>query len=319
MLGSSLYYNELLIRNNPMVTVDNRKIWKDGHLIDWPESKVHILTHALHYGTNAFEGIRCYSTSRGPAIFRLDDHIKRFFFSASVLDIKIKFSEENIKSAVKDCIEANGLEDCYIRPIAYFGQGNLGLIPDPDSVSVAIACWPWVLKEGADKGVKVKISKYIRPHPRSICIEAKIGGHYVNSVMASQEARKSGFDEALLLDHEGFVAEGPGENIFMIRDGILVTPARGSILSGITRDTIMILARDMGLRVIEKKIKPEELQTADESFFVGTAVEVWPILQINDQRINSGKIGDVTLQLMADYKQVVKGENNKYLDWLSML
>ncbi|MDP3697667.1 MAG: branched-chain amino acid transaminase [Candidatus Taylorbacteria bacterium] len=299
--------------------INKLKIWMDGGLVEWSEAKIHVLTHALHYGTSVFEGIRSYSTSAGPAVFKMNEHIERFYFSAKSLDMDIKFSPDTLKAGIKDCITVNNLNNCYIRPIAYFGQGNLGLIPEPDSVGVTIACRPWVLKEGADRGVSVKISKYMRPHPSSLHIEAKVGGHYVNSVLASKEARRNGFDEALLLDHKGLVAEGPGENIFMVKDGILLTPARGSILPGITRETIMVLAQDAGIQVAEREIRPEELEKADELFFVGTAVEVWPILKIDNALVGDGKIGQVTARLMADYKTLVRGENKKYLKYLTLL
>lgn len=302
-----------------MMKTFRSKIWFNGGLVDWEKANVHIINHALHYGTGVFEGIRCYKTSKGPAIFRLDDHIKRLFYSTGCLSMNFGFDEKEIKKAVLSLVKSNDLTDCYIRPIIFYDSKQMSLLPEAKEVAVVIACWAWVLKTGASAGVKIKISKFIRPHPKSVPIGAKISGHYSNSVMASQEAKNAGFDEALLLDYRGYIAEGPGENIFLVKNGVLITPAKGTILAGITRDSIIRLAKDNGLNVSEKNIKPSELEEVDEAFFVGTAAEIWPILQVDKTKIGDGKVGNITAGLMKDYQLVVKGLNKKYLSWLTFV
>jgi branched-chain amino acid aminotransferase len=295
------------------------KIWFNGRLVDWDKANTPIITHALHYGTSVFEGIRCYKTENGPAVFRLDEHLNRLFYSASCLGMEIKLGKDDLKMAIKDLILSNGLEDCYIRPLIFYSSDQMGLLPDADKVGIAIACWPWILRPGASSGVRIMTSRFIRPHPSSVPIDAKISGHYSNSVMASQEAKNNGFDEALLLDYRGCVAEGPGENIFLVKNGALITPTKGTILAGITRDSIIRLAEDGGLRVIERDIKPLELKEVEEVFFVGTAAEIWPILEIDRIVINDGKIGDITLDLVEQYRSLVRGENDKYRQWLTFI
>ncbi len=295
------------------------KIWLDGKFVDWDKANFHIITHALHYGTAVFEGIRCYKTKNGPAVFRLDDHLNRLFYSANCLGMKVNLGNGDLRMAIKNLVLSNGLEDCYIRPLIFYSSDQMGLLPETDKVSIAVACWPWILRTGASSGVRVMTSKFIRPHPASVPIEAKISGHYSNSVMASQEAKNAGFDEALLLDYRGCVAEGPGENIFLVKNSALVTPAKGTILAGITRDSIIRLAKDKGLQVLEREIKPPELKEADEVFFVGTAAEIWPVLKIDGSRINNGKVGDITSDLMKKYRSLVRGENDKYSHWLTFV
>lgn len=296
----------------------NKKIWLDGKLVDFSEAKIHILTHSLHYGGGVFEGIRAYSTSQGPAVFRLKEHIERFFTSASFLGMKIPFSKEEIKKAILETIKINELKECYIRPIAFFGEG-MGLNPIGLPVKVAIAVWPWGAYLGEKETVSVKISKFIRLHPKSVVPQAKISGYYVNSILASLEAKNSGFDEALLLDFEGFVAEGPGENIFIVKEKKLYTPPPERILPGITRASVIEIAKDLGLAVEEKMLTVEELKSADEAFFSGTAVEICPIGKIDDTIINQQKIGEITQKIKDIYLRAVRGKEEKYLKWLTFV
>lgn len=287
----------------------------DGKLIDWQKAKIHILTHTLHYGAGVFEGIRFYHTKKGPAVFRLKEHIDRLFYSASCFKMKVSFSKEEIRRAIKNLIKINKVKQGYIRPIIYFGSGIMGLNPQKAPVNCAVAVWPWGSYLG-DQAVKVKISKFIRIHPKSSFAQAKICGHYANSILASIEIKEKGFDEALLLDYQGNVAEGPGENIFMVKNKVLIAPSASSILPGITRKTIIQLAKDLGYKVKEKKISPSELKKADELFFCGTAAEVTAIKQVDNKIIGKGKIGSVTEVLKNEYLKIVHGENKKYEHWL---
>lgn len=291
------------------------KIWLNGRFDDWKEARVHVLTQALHYGAGVFEGIRCYETAEGLAIFRLDDHIDRFFFSGRCLNIKVPFSKNEIKSAILETIKINRLKECYIRPIAFFGYGSMGLSVKGAPVDVAVAAWPWKYHLSHSIGLKTKISKYIRPDPRSVDIRAKVCGYYANSIFATIEAEQSGVDEVILLDNKGYVAEGPGENIFVVKNGIIYTPALGSILPGITRDSIIKIARDLKFKVIEKKLKPDELKKADEVFFCGTAVEICPVISINGRKVGDGRQGFITLKVKEGYNKLVTGQNKKYKKW----
>ncbi len=293
-----------------------KKIWFDGKLVDWDKAKVHVLSHGLHYGSGVFEGIRAYETKKGVAVFRLDEHLERFFYSAKVLGMKIPFSKKEIKKAILKLIKVNQIKDCYIRPIAFFGYGKMGLSPKKAKVNLAIALWEWKSYLG-EKPVKVKISKYRRIDPKTTEIKAKICGHYVNSILATLEAQKAGFDEALLLDLQGFVSEGAAENIFMVKKGKLFTPLPKTILPGITRNTVFHIAKDLKIKVIEKNIRPSELKKADEAFFCGTAAEITPIGQIDEVKINQGKIGPLTSKIKTLYQRIVRGEEEKYLKWLT--
>jgi branched-chain amino acid aminotransferase len=293
-----------------------KKIWLDGKFIDWDKAKIHILSHTLHYGGGVFEGIRTYKTEKGPAVFRLKEHIKRFFYSAGVLEMKIPFSQSEIKKAVIELIKVNGLVEGYIRPISIFGYGKMGLSPKGAPVKTAIIAWPWKSYLG-EKPVKVKISKYIRLHPKSINVKAKICGHYVNSILASLEAKRNGFQEALLLDYQEFISEGPGENIFMVKKGIIFTPPAASILPGITRDTVIKIAKDLGIKVKEENIKPREIKKADEIFFSGTAAEICPIGQIDNIIINKRRIGPITSRIKNFYQDIIQGKKKKYFKWLT--
>lgn len=294
------------------------KIWMDGKMVPWNKAQVHILTHTLHYGGGVFEGIRFYKTPRGPAIFRLKEHIDRLFYSASTLEMKIPYSKTQIQEATKNLIKTNKLNAGYIRPIVYYGYGKMGLDPRGCPVNVAIAAWPWgaYLGEGP---VKTKISKFMRIHPASTYTDAKICGHYVNSILASLEIHREGFDEALLLDYRGNLAEGPGENVFIVKKGVLITPPPGTILAGITRASVIEIAKDQGIQVKEKNITPAMLKTADEAFFSGTAAEISPIAAINRQKVNKGKPGPITKKLKESFTQAVHGESKRYQKWLTFI
>jgi len=293
-----------------------KKIWLNGKILDWNKAKVHILTHALHYGSGVFEGIRAYNTDKGPAVFRLDEHIKRFFNSAKTLEMVIPFSKQEIKDAILKLIRVNKVKDCYIRPIAFFGYGKMGLNPKGAQVNVGIAVWPWNAYLG-ERPVRVKVSKYIRIHPKSTNVKAKICGHYVNSILASLQAKREGYDEAVLLDYKGFVSEGPGENIFIVKKGKIFTPLGDSILPGITRDSVFKIAKDLGIKVKEKRISLRELKQADEAFFTGTAAEISPIGKIDKILINKGRIGEITQKIKTFYQRIVRGKEKKYLKWLT--
>lgn len=290
-------------------------IWLDGELLKGEQVSVAFLNHSLHYGSAVFEGIRCYETANGPSVFRLKEHIKRLFYSAKVMGMKIPYSQKRMIEAVHETIVKNGLTECYIRPIVYYGE-RMGLSPDGLSVHVAIAVWPWG-KYLKNKDIKVQIVDTQRLHPNSGVMDAKVSGHYFNSILAGLEAKKAKADEALLLDHKGNIAEGPGENIFFVKGNTLYTPRPVSILPGITRATIIQLAKDIGYKVVEKDIKPKQIKIYDEAFFVGTAVEVHPIAQINDVRFTSIMPDSVSHQFQSIYMDVVHGKDRKYRSWLS--
>ncbi len=293
-----------------------KKIWIDGKFVDWQEAKIHILTPTMHYGGGVFEGIRAYRTNKGAAVFRLSEHIDRLFYSASVLEMEMPFSKEEIKQAILETIRINNIDECYIRPIIFFGYGEMGLNPSKAPVRTAIAVWPWGAYLGKDV-VSAKISKYMRLHPRSIVSDAKICGYYANSILASLEVRKAGFDEALLLDYQGNVAEGPGENIFIVKNNKLFTPSTGAILPGITRSSVMEIAKNNGIEIEEKTITADELKSADEAFFSGTAVEICSIGKIDDTLIGSGKSGKITQKIKEAYTRAAEGSEEKYLKWLT--
>ena len=296
-----------------------KKIWFNGKLINWKEAKIHVLTHALHYGSGVFEGIRAYNTKNGPAIFRLPKHIDRFFYSASALEMKIPFSKTEIKTAVLKTIKINKVKECYIRPIAFFGYGKMGLNPKGIPINVAIAVWPWGAYLGGKETITVKISKYIRLHPKSVIADAKVSGYYVNSILASQEVKKANFDEALFLDFKGKIAEGPGENIFIVKNKKLFTPKLGSVLGGITRDSIIKIAKDLNIKVKEKEISVSELKSADEAFLCGTAAEVQPIGKVDNTLINKGKMGEITKVVKDLYQRIIHGKEKNYLNWLTFV
>jgi branched-chain amino acid aminotransferase len=300
----------------PLQKVD--KIWMDGKLVDWDDANVHILTHTLHYGSGVFEGIRCYATSQGGAVFRLTDHIVRLFNSAKIFMIDIPYTVEQLVEATKETVRANSIDECYIRPIAYLGYGEMGLNPLPCPVNVSIAVWPWgtyLGDEGIKHGVRVKISSWQRHDPNAIPPAAKGTGMYVNSSMAKVEALKAGYDEAILLSPQGYVSECTGENIFVVKHGrILTPPVSSGALEGLTQNTVMTIARDMGVDVEVTNILRSDLYLADEAFLTGTAAEVVPIRSIDDREI--GEPGPITRKLQETYFATVRGEVDQYKDWL---
>jgi branched-chain amino acid aminotransferase len=296
------------------------KIWMDGKFIDWDDAKVHILTHTLHYGLGIFEGIRCYETDEGPSIFRLEEHIERLFNSAHIFTIDIPFSKEELKNAVIETVKINKMKECYIRPLVYIGYGAMGLYPKENPINVAIAVWPWgtyLGEKGLKEGIRVKISSYIRNHVNSQMSRSKVCGYYVNSQLAKKEAVTCGYDEALLLDTEGYVSEGSGENIFIYRNGLLKTTPLTSILEGITRDSIKKIAKDMNIPVLEERFTRDEVYIADEAFFTGTAAEITPIKEVDGRIIGNGVPGKITLKLQEKFFNIVKGKVKKYKSWLT--
>lgn len=296
------------------------KIWMDGKFINWDDANIHVMTHTLHYGLGVFEGIRCYSTPQGPAIFKLDEHVKRLFQSAHIFLIDIPFSQDEIKKAIVDTVKKNKLKRCYIRPLIYIGYGSMGLYPKGNPIRVAVAAWPWgayLGEEGLEKGIRVKVSSYTRNHVNANMARGKVCGYYVNSQIAKKEAISCGYDEALLLDTEGYVSEGSGENIFIVRNGVLKTTPLTSILEGITRDSIITIAKDNRIDVKEERFTRDEIYIADEAFFTGTAAEVTPIRELDGRKIGEGKAGKVTKKLQSVFFDIVKGKNKKYEKWLT--
>lgn len=292
----------------------------NGKLVAWENATVHIMTHTLHYGLGAFEGIRCYKTPKGPAIFRLDEHVRRLFHSAHIFLMEIPYSEEEIRQAIIETVRANKLEECYLRPLVYIGYGAMGLYPRGNPIQVAVAAWPWgayLGEDGIEKGIRVKVSSFVRNHVNSQMSRGKICGYYVNSQIAKKEAISCGYDEALLLDTEGYVAEGSGENIFIVRDGVLKTTPLTSILEGITRGSIIRLAKDAGIEVKEERFTRDEVYVCDEAFFTGTAAEVTPIRELDGRTIGEGRAGGITRKLQALFFNAVKGRNRKYGAWLT--
>ena len=299
------------------------QIWKDGELLDWRDAKLHVLTHSLHYGMSVFEGVRAYKGDSGAsAIFRLKEHTRRLFNSAKILQMQIPFTEEQVMAAQLEVVRANKLNSCYIRPIAWIGSEKLGVSPVGNSIHLSIAAWPWgayLGEDGLTKGIKVKTSSYTRHHVNASMVRAKCSGYYVNSILANREVTANGYDEALLLDTEGYVSEGSGENVFIVRDNKIYTPDLASCLDGITRDTVVTLAADMGFPVIEKRITRDEMVIADEAFFTGTAAEVTPIRELDDRMIGDGGRGPITEKLQSAFFDVVAGRNDKYQHWLAKL
>ena len=297
-------------------------IWYDGKLVDWRSATTHVLTHTLHYGMGVFEGVRAYKTDKGAAIFRLQDHTDRLFNSAHILQMKMPFSKQEIMEAQKAAVRENKLESAYIRPMAFYGAEAMGIAAKTLSTHVICAAWSWgayMGDEALTKGIRVKTSSFSRHHVNITMCKAKANGNYMNSILAHQEAAQDGYDEALLLDVDGFVAEGSGENVFIIRKGKLYTPDLTSALEGITRDTIVQLAKEIGLEVIEKRITRDEVYTADEAFFTGTAAEVTPIRELDNRNIGTGTRGPITEQLQALYFDVVKGKSAKHAHWLTLV
>jgi len=295
-------------------------IWFNGKLVDWRDANIHVLTHSLHYGMAVFEGVRAYKTDQGPAIFRLDEHTKRWFNSAKIFQMEMPYSQEELMKAQLEVIKANQLESCYLRPIAWIGSEKLGISPKGNQILVSIAAWQWgayLGEDGLNKGIRVKTSSFSRHHVNVSLVRAKASGYYINSILANQEVTAHGYDEALLLDTDGYVSEGSGENVFIVRDGVIYTPDLASCLAGITRESIIKIAHDLGIEVREKRITRDEMYCSDEAFFTGTAAEVTPIRELDDRTIGNGGRGPVTEKIQNVFFDIVKGKNDKYRSWLT--
>ncbi len=293
-------------------------IWMDGDLVPWRDAKVHVLTHTLHYGMGVFEGVRAYNTPNGPCVFRLAEHTERLFNSAKILGMTIPYTPEQVNAAQCEVFKANDLDEGYLRPMAFLGSEAMGLRAKGLSVHLSIASWPWPDYMDADsreKGIKVRTSSYTRHHVNITMCKAKSNGNYTNSILALHEALECGYDEALLLDNEGYVAEGSGENIFLVKNGELHTPELTSCLAGITRDTVFALAREQGLTITERRITRDEVYIADEAFFTGTAAEVLPIQSLDNRTIGGGKRGPVTERLQSAYFDQVRGQCDSHPEW----
>ena len=296
------------------------KIWMNGNLVPFKDAKVHVLTHALHYSTSIFEGIRCYNTPNGPAIFRLPEHVDRFFNSAKMYGMKIRYTKKQISDAIIKTVKTSKLKECYIRPLAYYGYGTMGLTPTLNKVDVSISCWEWKMgesKAGKVSGAKCKISKWIRIDSRSQPMQAKSAANYSNAALARVEALKNGYDEAIMLNYKGNIAEGSAENIFIVKNGMIKTPPlTADILDGITRNSVITLIKSKKRKLVEKNITVNELLKADEVFMTGTAAEVKSVTKINKITIGNGKPGKITKELQKSFMDVVMGKNSKFLSWL---
>ena len=304
------------------MTMDDQDgvIWLDGEMVPWREAKTHVLTHTLHYGMGVFEGVRAYKTDKGAAIFRLQDHTDRLFRSAHILQMPMPFDKETINQAQLDSVAQNNLDSAYIRPMCFYGSEGMGLRADNLKVHVMVAAWHWGAYLGADgleKGIRIRTSSFTRHHVNITMCKAKANGNYMNSMLALQEAISGGYDEAMLLDNEGYVTEGSGENIFLVRDGVIYTPDLTSALDGITRNTIFQFAEELGIEVREKRITRDEVYIADEAFFTGTAAEVTPIREVDNRQIGEGKRGPITEKLQTMYFDQVHGRRDNHPEWLS--
>ena len=296
------------------------KIWKDGQMIEWRDATLHMLTHSLHYGMAIFEGVRAYKTVDGTAIFRLKEHTQRLFNSAKIFQMKLPFDMETVMAAQREVVRANQLESCYIRPLAWIGSEKMGVSARGNTIHLSVAAWPWgayLGEEGLSKGIRVKTSSFTRHHVNISMVRAKASGYYINSILANQEVTADGYDEALLLDTEGYVSEGAGENVFIVKAGKIYTPDLASCLDGITRDSVLTMARDLGIDVIEKRITRDEIYCSDEAFFTGTAAEVTPIRELDGRQIGAGSRGPVTEQLQSLFFDVVSGKATQYKHWLT--
>ena len=299
------------------------KIWMNGKLVPFKNAKVHVLTHALHYSTSIFEGIRCYDTPEGSAIFRLPEHVDRFFNSAKMYSMKMPYSKKKISDAIVNTVKSSKLKQCYIRPLAYYGYGTMGLTPTNNKVDVSISCWEWKMgesKAGKFSGAKCKISKWIRIDSKSQPMQAKSAANYSNAALARMEALNSGYDEAIMLNNKGHVAEGSAENIFAVKNGKITTPPLDAdILNGITRDSAIKLLKSNKIKVIEKNLRINDLLKADEIFMTGTAAEVKSVTRVNKTKIGNGKIGEFTKELQDSFMNTVMGKNKKYYSWLKFI
>ena len=297
------------------------KIWMNGKIVPYKNAKVHVLTHALHYSTAIFEGIRCYNTTKGPAIFRLSEHVDRLFKSAKMYSMKIPYSKNEISDAIIKTVSANKLKECYIRPIAYYGHGVMGLTPTPNKIEVSIACWEWNLGEssaGKTRGARCKVSSWLRIDSRSQPMQAKAASNYSNAALARVEALKDGYDEAIMLNYHGKVSEGSAENIFVVnKDERSTPPLNAGILEGITRDSVIKIARSDGLSMIERDVDREDLYVADEVFMTGTAAEVKSVTEIDNITIGDGKMGQITKKLQSAFYDASRGKDDRFIDWIT--
>ena len=297
------------------------KIWMDGELVDWRDAKIHVLTHTLHYGCGAFEGVRAYNTVKGPAIFRLREHTERLFNSAKILRMKIPFTPEQVMDAQRAVVRENKLDSGYLRPLTWIGSEKLGVSPKGNKIHLMVAAWAWgayLGEEGLKRGIRVKTSSYTRHHVNITMTQAKAVSNYSNSILANMEATEDGYDESLLLDSAGFVSEGAGENIFVIKNGVVYTPdLSAGALNGITRNTVFAICQDLGLKVVEKRITRDEVYIADEAFFTGTAAEVTPIRELDRIELGQGSRGPITEKIQAAFFDIVNGRNPKYAEWLT--
>ncbi|MBP2678442.1 MAG: ilvE [Deltaproteobacteria bacterium] len=300
-----------------------KKIWFDGKLVNWDDAQVHVLSHTLHYGVGVFEGIRCYKTEDGQsAVFRLKEHVDRLFDSAHIVLIEIPFTREEIRAAIHKTLVANELSEGYIRPLVFLGEGEMGLHVRNNPVRVAIATWPWgayLGEDGLKKGIRAKVSSFNRHHPNAAMSKGKVTGNYVNSVLAKWEVMKAGYDEAVLLDTEGYVAEGSGENIFIVRNGILQTTPLTSVLPGITRDSVITIAQKFDIPVKEARFTRDEMYIADEMFFTGTAAEITPVREVDDRKVGTGRPGPVTKRIQAAFFDILLGKNALFQHWLDLV
>ena len=306
----------------PSMADRDGKIWMDGQMVEWRDAKIHVLSHTLHYGCGAFEGVRAYKTAAGTtAIFRLKEHTERLFNSAKILRMKIPFSQEEVMAAQKQVVRENKLASCYLRPLSWIGDKKLGVSPKGNTIHLMVAAWPWgayLGEEGLKRGIRVKISSYTRHHVNITMTQAKAVSNYTNSILANMEATDEGYDEALLLDASGFVSEGAGENLFIIKNGVVYTPdLSAGALNGITRNTIFAICADLGVKVVEKRITRDEVYICDEAFFTGTAAEVTPIRELDRVQIGAGTRGALTEKIQSAFFDIVNGRNAKYASWLS--
>ena len=306
-------------------SMDDRdgKIWMDGAMVEWRDAKIHVLTHTLHYGCGAFEGVRAYKTDKGPAIFRLQEHTERLFNSAKILRMAIPFTQAQLNQAQIDVVRENKLESAYIRPLTWIGSKRLGVSPKGNTIHLMVAAWLWgayLGEEGLQRGIRVKTSSFTRHHVNITMTQAKAVSNYTNSILANMEATEDGYDEALLLDVSGFVSEGAGENLFVVKHGVIYTPdLSAGALNGITRNTILHIAKDLGLEVVQKRITRDEVYISDEAFFTGTAAEVTPVRELDRIAIGTGSRGPMTEKIQAAFFDIVNGRNPKYAHWLTLV
>jgi branched-chain amino acid aminotransferase len=305
----------------PALSDRDGKIWMDGQMVEWRDAKIHVLTHTLHYGCGVFEGVRAYNTAQGTAIFRLEEHTQRLLNSAKILRMSVPFTKEQIMQAQIDVVRDNKLESCYLRPLSWIGDRKLGISPKGNTIHLMVAAWPWgayLGEDGMKRGIRVKISSYTRHHVNITMTQAKAVSNYTNSILANMEALDDGYDEAMLLDANGFVSEGAGENLFVIKDGVVYTPdLSAGALNGITRNTVLHICQDLGLELVQKRITRDEVYICDEAFFTGTAAEVTPIRELDRIQLGCGSRGPITEKIQSAFFDIVNGRNPKYAHWLT--